>query len=224
MRKDRPPHLRKGGGLLICVRHSVVYSEIDIRLEISGVKIGGVSIFNAYNLPSNSFAIEAFDFLSAFSNIVLCRDFNSHHDVWGSNLSNSYGRNLVVIERSIPTHFCLTGHASWNVLDLTIVSNSLASHSSSTITNDLLGSDHTVIFTQIRGCSAESAFVHPSWNFTNANWPLFSEMCDSALTAFSANLTILLPTFWYKYFTCSLIPKTKPWRKSSVPWWTKTAT
>jgi len=41
IRKDRPPHLGKGGGLAICVRHSVVYSEIDIspsdiRLEISG--------------------------------------------------------------------------------------------------------------------------------------------------------------------------------------------
>ena len=55
---------------------------------------------NIYNPPSNSFAIEAFNFLSAFSNIVLCGDFNSHHGMWWSNLSNSNGRNLVgVIER-----------------------------------------------------------------------------------------------------------------------------
>jgi len=73
---------------------------------------------------------------------LLSGDFNSHHGKWGSNLSNRNGRNLVgVIERfdyvilnkSIPTHFCLSGLASWNVLGLTIVSNSLASHSSGTI-------------------------------------------------------------------------------------------
>jgi len=92
--------LGKGRGLAICVRQSVIYSEIDIspsdvRLEISGIKVSGISIFNIYNPPSNHFAIESFDFLSAFQNVVLYGDFNSHHGMWGSQLSNSNGRNLI---------------------------------------------------------------------------------------------------------------------------------
>jgi len=94
IRKDRPPHRSKGGGLAICVRQSVVHSDIDIsprdsHLEISGIKISAVSIFTIYNPPSNNFTIETFDFLSGLRNVVLCGDFNSHHGKWGSHLSNS---------------------------------------------------------------------------------------------------------------------------------------
>jgi len=53
--KHRLPQLGKGGG----------------QLKMSGVNIGGVSVFNVYNPPSNSFALEAFGFLSAFRNVVL---------------------------------------------------------------------------------------------------------------------------------------------------------
>ena len=122
--------------------------------------------------------------MSGLKNVVLCGYFNSHHGMWGSQLSNNNGRNLVgvvekhdyeILSTAIPTHLCLTGHASWNLLDLTFVSNSLASHCSSTVTNDLLGSDHTVILTEIKGCSPEIPLVCPTWNFTKANWPLFKK-------------------------------------------------
>ena len=53
---------------------------------------------------------------------------------------------------------------------------------------DLLGSDHTVILTEIRGCYPEIALARPTWNFTDANWPLFNEICDSTLTSFSVNV------------------------------------
>jgi len=82
------------------------------------------------------------------------------------------------------------------------------------IANDLLASDHMVICTKIRGSSSKSAFVRPSWNFTKANWPLFSEMCDYTLAAFSANLQ-----YSHQLFETSIldaaslsVPKTKPWR------------
>ena len=86
--------------MAICVRQSVVHSEIDIspsdsHLEISGIKTTAVSIFNIYNPHSNNFTIETFDFLSGLKNVVLCGDFNSHPGMWGGQLSNSNGRNLV---------------------------------------------------------------------------------------------------------------------------------
>jgi len=220
--------------LAICVRQSVVHSEIDIspsdsHLEISGIKTTAVSIFNIYNPPRNNFAMATFDFLSDLKNVVLCGDFNSHHGMWGSQLSNTNGRNLVGLvekhdyvlsETQLFRPICY--HGSWNLLHLTLVSNSLASHCSSTVTNDLLGNDHTVILTEIRGCSPRNS-VRPTWNFTKANWPLFNEICESALTSFSVNLR-----YSYQLFETSIldaashsIPTTKPWRKQSVPWWTK---
>ena len=84
----------------MCVRQSVVHSEIDIspsdsHVEISGITTSADSIFNICNPPSNNVTIETFDFLSGLKHVVLCGDFNSHHGMWGSQLSNSNGRKLV---------------------------------------------------------------------------------------------------------------------------------
>jgi len=103
---------------VICIQETHVHSEIDISLsdshvEISGIKTSTVSIFNIYNPPSNNFTIVTFDFLSGLKNVVLCRDFNSHHGMCGSQLRNSNGRNLmglvekhdyVILKIVIPSH------------------------------------------------------------------------------------------------------------------------
>ena len=114
-----------------CLRQSVVHSEIDIspsdsHLEISGIKTSAVSIFNIYNPSSNNFTIKTFDFLSGLKNVVLCGDFNSHYGMWGNQLSNSNGRNLmglvekhdyVVLNTVIPTHLlsCLLESVASNI-------------------------------------------------------------------------------------------------------------
>jgi len=160
---DLAPYPHSYDDSAICVRQPVVHLEIDIspsdsHLEIYGIKTSSVSIFNIYNPPTNNFTIETFDFLSGLKNVVLWGDFNSHPGMCGSQLSYTNGRNLmglvekhdnVILKTAIPTHLCLTRHASWNLLHLTLVSNSLASHCSSTVTNDLLGSDHTVILRKL---------------------------------------------------------------------------
>ena len=128
----------------------------------------------------------------------------------------------VILNTTVPTHFCLTGQASWSLLDLTLVSNSLASHCSSTVTNDLLSSDHSVIITEIKNCSPETALFRSTWNCTKANWPLSSEICDTTLTAFSVNFSHSYQPFETSILEAAslAIPKTKPWHKPSVLWWT----
>ena len=122
-----------------------------------------------------------------------------HRKIWRCNFKYS--------------QLCLTGHPLWNVSYLTSFQSSLVSHSSSTITNDLLGTDHTEFFTKIRG-SLESAFVRHRWNFAKAYWPLFREMCDSTLTAFSVDLR-------YSYQQVFWMQPRSPPRKQSVPWSTR---
>jgi len=115
------------------VRQSVVYSEVDIspgdiQLEISGVKFAGVSVFNAYIPPSNSFNIEAFHFLSALRNVVysvwiLTPIMASRAAIYPTAMAEILvgfikKYDYVILNTAVPTYFCLTGHVAWNMLDL----------------------------------------------------------------------------------------------------------
>jgi len=104
-------------------------------LEIMGMKIGHYSIINVYNPPSCFLDINNLEFLSILNRLILCGDFNAHHGMWGSSKNNTNRRVLVslldnhdyvILNSSSPTHFSLTGHRFWSLLDFTIVSNSIA--------------------------------------------------------------------------------------------------
>jgi len=55
IRKDRPLSKGKGGSLMVCVKTSLDFSNIDVALHISsnlevmGIAVHGFSIFNIYN-------------------------------------------------------------------------------------------------------------------------------------------------------------------------------
>ena len=58
LRQNRPPFRGKGGGLLICIKTSLEFSEVNLsgpstRMEVLGVTVGGYAIFNVYNPPSH---------------------------------------------------------------------------------------------------------------------------------------------------------------------------
>ena len=54
IRKDRPLSKGKGGGLMVCVKTSLDFSNIDValpgssNLEVLGIAVHGFSIFNIY--------------------------------------------------------------------------------------------------------------------------------------------------------------------------------
>ena len=77
--------------------------------------------------------------------VVICVGFNSHHGMWGSLLMDANERTLVsfidsndyvVLNTSTPTHFYPVGAGLWNILDLSIVSNSIAGNCSTVIMHD----------------------------------------------------------------------------------------
>ena len=68
LRQDCPPFRGKGGGLLICIKTSLEFSEVNLsgpstRMEVLGVTVGGYAIFNVYNPPSHHMQTENFVFL-----------------------------------------------------------------------------------------------------------------------------------------------------------------
>jgi len=60
IRKNRPLSKGKGGGLMVCVKTSLDFSNIDVtlhasrNLEVLGIAVHGFSIFNIYNPPQAS--------------------------------------------------------------------------------------------------------------------------------------------------------------------------
>jgi len=164
--------------------------------------------------------------------LILCGDFNAHHGMWGSSQNNTNGRVLVslldnhdhvTLNSSSLTHFSLTSHRLWSLLDLTIVSNSIASNCSTKITNNFLGSDHSIIHTTVNGVHLQETQFLPKWNFSKADWPKFAEMCDRTLLSFSPTLEHSYQLFETYGLEASkeFIPQTKRYTKILVPWWNK---
>jgi len=124
---------------------------------IQGIAVHGFCIFNIYNPPSNPLNSTSLDFLSNFEKVILCGDFNAHHEMWGSEHTNCSGRTLMeaidvhdLVVLNTTTHFSLTGRNAWSLLDLVLVSSSCASLCASTVTSEFLGSDHSVVLTAVK--------------------------------------------------------------------------
>jgi len=58
LRKDRPPHLGKGGGLCIAVKTSIAYSEVstvtNTAMEAMDIKLIDLYLFNIYIPPGTN--------------------------------------------------------------------------------------------------------------------------------------------------------------------------
>jgi len=204
IRKDRPLSKVKRGGLMVYVKTSLDFSNIDValharsNLEVLGIAVHGFSIFNIYNPPSNPFTIASFDFLSNLAKVILCGDCNAHHGMWGSEYTNCSGRSLiealdvhdlVVLNTTTPTHFSLTGRKAWSLLDLVLVSSSYASLCTCTVTSEFLGSDHSIVLTNVNANTTPEDHGVPKLNFSKADWQKFSAACDQTLTSFSTSLS-----------------------------------
>ena len=213
LRRDRPPHLGKGGRLYICVKNSLIYSQINIpsknRMEVMGITSGDLHIFNVYNPPSNNtLDTSALNQMTRYRKVLICRDFNCHHDMWGSSAMNRSGRALisfienhdyVLLNTTSPTHFTLDRPDHWNLLDLTITSNSISRNCSVQVTNEFLDSDHSIINIHINHVQPTPNHFLPRWNFTKADWPAFNRFCYSTLSIATfqhLSASAMCSTFW----------------------------
>jgi len=137
------------------------------------------------------------DFLSNFAKVILCGDFNAHHGLWGSEYTNCSEwslvvyldvHDLVVRNTTTPTHFSLTGRNAWSLLDLVLVSSSYASLCTWTVTSKILGSDHSIVIASVNVNTMPEDHGVPKWNFSKADWQIFSAACYQTLASFSIPL------------------------------------
>lgn len=85
------------------------------------------------------------------SPFIICGDFNSHNNLWGSDKTEAKGKIIETVLNDLdlslmnspnnPTHFC-TYSGKFSFIDLTIISLSLQVHFSWNTHSDLCWSDH----------------------------------------------------------------------------------
>jgi len=96
--------------------------------------------------------------------------------------------DLVVANTTTPAHFSLTGRNTWSLLDSVLLSSSYASLCTSVVTNEFLGSDHSVVLTAVNANTSPEDHGVPKWNFSKAKWQQFSAAYDQTLSSFSISL------------------------------------
>ena len=162
IRKDRS-NGKKGGDICFCVKNTISFSEIRLpecsnSIEIMGIKVSNVAIFNVYNPPSNSIDKTCLSFITKFPKVIICGDFNAHHKMWDSGTPNQNGISLLAFieendyslqNTSKPTHMVFNAGLKCSLIDLTITSPSISCKCGLEVTNIFMGSDHCVIDTKI---------------------------------------------------------------------------
>ncbi|KAJ8931004.1 hypothetical protein NQ314_016139 [Rhamnusium bicolor] len=127
---------------------------------------------------------------------IVMGDFNAHHQIWGCEINDSYGnqlldaidsQNLILINDGSPTRISRP-HERKSAIDLTLCSPKLFSDLSWKIFQDNAGSDHLPILVEYNNtCEIKKIPPKSKWNTKLANWDYFSEVVNSNLQLNSVN-------------------------------------
>lgn len=157
IRVDKPNN--QGGGIATLVHKNIRYkiiepedNHISNEFQYLIIKILNVNIINMYSHPRHRIS-KAFlenTIRSLEGSIIWMGDLNSHNPIWGSNHSNNSGNviaevimelNLVTLNDGTTTRLQLIGQSP-SIIDLTIVSNNIASDCHWMKIEDVGCSDH----------------------------------------------------------------------------------
>lgn len=166
--------------------------------------------------------------------VIWCGDLNAHNTLWGGRHIDVTGqvvedlieeRELVCLNDGRGTRIDVhTGIES--VLDLTLVSNNLASKCNWDMEESSMGSDHYPIVPTLDIDTDRTVMQgRERWVFEKANWTKFEEMCEAGLIAIDSNqgidnlngkvCAVILEA------VAETIPRSKGiMKRKAVPWWT----
>lgn len=221
------------GGVSIFIRLDVEFTKLDAveNLETLSIKVGDIIITNIYLTIDNQ--VKLTEPLFQNSNII-CGDFNSKHDLWGSASTDSRGvqitkylhkYNFSCLNDGTHTFFGTNGYSS--PLDLTLVSSNLALECNWNSTLQCLNSDHCVVQITVKSDSEILNTTPPreNYNYNKADWKKFQSLCLEKLLpnliTDDVNVSHDNIILTLQNIIKQTIPKSKPFIKKSVPWWNK---
>ncbi len=185
-----------GGGVATFIKQGVGYRNVEVSVDKEVVVMEvwegshSIKIIFFYN-PCGKLSKELLENIRGNTNqkVIWCGDFNAHNTLWGSVKTDyngliveemlDWGR-LVCINNGCFTRIYVI-HGRKSVLDITLVSESLARKCEWNVSNQsTMGSDHYPIWCKI-GVDIIQNLVEriPRWKFNAANWELFKELCHN---------------------------------------------
>lgn len=188
------------GGVAILVKNTVSFSQITFPprnrddINIVGVYVDNITIISVYlSKPS----IAAFDEIklllsSIHTPFLLLGDFNSHHQSWGSTITNSDGEylleildsfNLCVLNTGAPTRRT-NPNENFSAVDLSICTPSLASLMSWSPLTSTFGSDHfpLIITSPIKGRNTPKPKPRIKHKLYDADWSTYKTRVEFKIT------------------------------------------
>ena len=240
VRKDRSDGK---SGVAIFIKYNLYYSYksnnqfkdieyIHVELYCNDTKL---NIVNLYNPPSNIINKDVYSNFFSYKNIIICGDFNSKNNLWGSSSSDKNGKLLLqliqdhdlnILNDGSGTHLSYLGKVT--PLDLTFIAKQYCSKTKWQVLDNTFGSDHYVIQITIlnqKEKQENSAII--KWNYKKANWNKFNNHFESSFGNLNLidNDNMQINMFNNKIISVIkdaadlYIPKCKPFNKNMVPYW-----
>ena len=190
-RKDRTQY---SGGVACFVRdslHRYAHNvECPPEFDILCITVSGLKVCNVY-IPPSSQARDLTFLDDLTSRSLIFGDFNAHHISW-SRENNTRGiclseaidkNNLIILNSSVPTRINIASNAVFrsSLLDLTLASSDIATKCQTVVTDELIGSDHYILFTNADQKILKSHLMPRTWSLNKANWAEFSRLVDDKL-------------------------------------------
>lgn len=247
VRRDRYDG-KVGGGVAVLVNKQIPYKEITFvnnfnsDIQICGVTIkvsnSYLSIVSLYNPPKTVTQVNDWTniFKQCASPCIIGGDFNGHNASWGSSKTDDIGRQIINSLENLELSIMNDGSATRltppsqnkSVVDITMISSTIAPTISWKVNADTLGSDHFVITMEVFLNLNVNNMVLPKykWNTNKADWPLYE---NTLLQHFNTVPTLNSPDEKYSFFMDGIneaanvaIPVNKPFKikkRPPPPWW-----
>lgn len=238
-RKEIDDAIRAHGGVVLAVKNTTFHTEIRLTTHLQALAIScnfgsglKISICCLY-LPPN-FAVTKQDIQAIIDQLptpfLIVGDLNSHNPLWGGSYSNNKGKiiqeileenDLSIFNTKEHTHLSAS-HNSWSTIDLLFGTANLTPIINTFHHFDMSGSDHVPQLINLDMRDSSDNDPPDRWNFKNANWQLFQELCSQIPDFdYNQNIDSLISSFTNHIldFASQSIPKCGVFRKKSVPWW-----
>ena len=225
----------KKGGTAILIRNEIRHRKIKLNTNIEAtavrVEFNGrfITLCNLYLSPSEHFSYQELDnfFQQLKSPLIIVGDFNAYSEQWGDRPANRRGkvieriienRNLLLLNSHQNTHFHIQAKTE-SAIDLSLCTRNLFVDLTWEVINDLYTSDHFPI--KISSNRVEFFEEKQRWSFGRANWNKFYQQTSGIVVNEDKNINEATEIFTQSIIWSAnlCIPKTKPQRKPSTPWW-----
>ena len=237
--------IQKGGGVAIFVKSGIDHKILTLpksNLEAAGMRIFGlrktIDIINIYAPPHTPITQNELQKITdnLNENKIILGDFNSHNRLWEFHCNRNDDNSLEIINFLADNDLTILNDGTdtrhdihtdkFTAIDLTFTNPTLGIRSNWTVHNDLIGSDHFPIITEIEFKYQFNQYTHtPKWKLDKADWDHFRTILrhkgisiENEEDINKCNETLIEAILGASNDS---IPKTKQKNKKakSVPWW-----